>query len=202
MYLKDTIGDSKELLEKYCREGLGLENPNVRVKRIKVQSLIRWNGYKLHISGKSNQQLIVRNAVPMCLSQQWTTYVKKLEKTVTDGFMDENVTSQSNLDLYDILVKKHTDTIYKKRPNTVGQKLVNGRDKFINLSEQEQANVLMQILQLSQLANLGADLSLIGGAKKTGMLLISKNVSDAEEFVLINQSPAGLYETEIDLKTI
>lgn len=202
LYLKDTIGNSKERLENYCRESLELENPSVRMMRIKVQSLVRWNGYQLHISGKSNQQLIVRNAVSMCLSQQWITYVKKLEKTVANEFSDENVTRQSNIELYDILVKKHTDTIYKKRPNAVGQKLADGRDRFISLTECKQAQGLMQILQLSQLANLGADLSLIGGAKKTGMLLISKNVSDADEFVLINQSPTGLYETEIDLKTV
>lgn len=49
---------------------------------------------------------------------------------------------------------------------------------------------------------MGADLSLISEAKKTGTLKISKVVSEAEEFILINQSPAGLYESEIDLKTI
>ena len=57
-------------------------------------------------------------------------------------------------------------------------------------------------IQLTQLANLGADLSLIEGAKKMGTLKISKNVSETEEFVLINQSPADLFESEIDLKTI
>ena len=66
----------------------------------------------------------------------------------------------------------------------------------------DRAKVLMQILQLTQLSNMGADLSMIGESKKTGITLISKIVSEADEFVLINQSPAGLYESEIDLKTI
>lgn len=84
----------------------------------------------------------------------------------------------------------------------MGNKLLSRQEKFENLDLLEQAVVLMQILQLTQLSNMGADLSLIGEAKKTGITLISKIVSEAEEFVLINQSPAGLYRSEIDLKAV
>lgn len=202
LYLKEKIGNDKTLLEQYCREVLQLENPDVRMMRIKVQSLVRWNGYLMYISGRSEQRLIMRNAVPLCLSQKRISYIKKLEKSVTSGFLDEDIASECNTELYNILLEKHINTIYSKRPNAVGSKLSDGRKKFESLSELEQAQVLMQILQLTQLANLGADLSLIGGAKKTGMTLISKNVSETDEFVLINQSPAGLYESEIDLKNV
>lgn len=202
LYLKDKIGNDKKLMEQYCREKLEFDNPDIRMMRIKVQSLVRWNGYMMHITGRSEQRLLTRNAIPLCLSQKWSCYVKKLEKSVADGYVDENVTTERNMELYDILVEKHTGSIYTKRPNGVGNKLSNGRDRFVKLFELEQAQVLMQILQLTQLVNLGADLSFIGGAKKSGIMSISKNVSEAEEFVLINQSPAGLFETEIDLKTV
>ena len=62
--------------------------------------------------------------------------------------------------------------------------------------------VLMQILQLTQCANLGADLSLIGGAKKSGVMLISKEITKCQEFKLIHQSPTGIFENEIDLLNI
>lgn len=116
--------------------------------------------------------------------------------------MDGSVIRENNIELYDILSEKHNSSIFAKRPNGVGEKLLQGKVTFEKLTELEQAKVLTQILQLTQVANLGADLSLIGGAKKSGMMLISKNVPETGEFVLINQSPAGLYETEIDLKTI
>ena len=116
--------------------------------------------------------------------------------------MNDVITQEDNLELYNILVEKHKNSIFGKRPNAMGDKLLNRQEKFESLNLLEQAQVLMQILQLTQLSNMGADLSLIGEAKKTGITLISKVVSDAEEFVLINQSPAGLYELEIDLKTI
>lgn len=202
LYLKEKIGDSKDLLNRYCEEELGLVKPDVRMSRIKIQSLIRRNGYLMHISGKSEQRLITRNAISLCLNQHWVSYIKKLEKTVGAKYVDDNVTDEANRELYCMLVDKHRNSIFAKRPNAMGEKLFSRQERFEGLNLLEQAKVLLQILQLTQLSNMGADLSLIGEAKKTGITLISKIVSEAEEFVLINQSPAGLYESEIDLKTI
>lgn len=202
LYLRDKIGDDIELLNQYCEEELHLMKPDVRIARIKIQSLIRRNGYLMHISGKTNQQLTVRNAVPLCLNQVWVTYIKKLEKTVDIDYVNDAVTKEKNIELYKIMIDKHKNSIFSKKPNAIGDKLQKGLEKFISLSLLEQSNVLMQILQLTQLSNMGADLSSIGAAKKTGITFISKVISDTEEFVLINQSPAGLYESEIDLKTI
>lgn len=202
IYLKDSIGSSKEMIEEYCREKLKLKNPDVRMIRIKVQSLVRRNGYLLYISGRSDKRLVVKNAVSLCLSQKWTNYIKKLEKRVSIEIDDDGITFENNVELYNVLLKKHINTIYAKRPNSVGEKLSNGRDKFEKLTVSDQCKVLMQIIQLTQIANLGADLSMIGESKETGKMLISKNVSDTDEFVLINQSPAGLYESEVDLRTI
>ena len=66
----------------------------------------------------------------------------------------------------------------------------------------KQIYVLMQILQLSQLTNIGADLTDIGGVKKTGVATLNKKISDKYEFKLINQSVTGLYTNEIDLLTV
>ena len=144
----------------------------------------------------------MRNAIPLCLQQHWITYVKKLEKGVETGYIDEMVSKEKNIELYNLLLQKHKNTIYSKRPNAVGDKLEKRKEIYEGLSLIEQAGVIMQILQLTQLANLGADLTLIGESKKTGITLISKNISETEEFVLINQSPTGLYVSEIDLKTV
>ena len=65
-----------------------------------------------------------------------------------------------------------------------------------------QIYVLLQILQLSQLTNQGADLVEIGGVKKTGVATLNKIISDKTEFKLVNQSVTGLYENEIDLLTV
>ena len=202
LYLRDKIGDDRKLLNQYCEEELHLVKPDVRLERIKIQSLIRRNGYLMHISGKSGSQLIMRNAIPLCINQKWTSYIKKLEKSDGTGYVDDNVTEEKNTELYSILMDKHRNMIFSKRPNPVGDKLQKRKEIFGELNLQQQVKVLLQILQLTQLSNMGADLCLIGESKKTGMIFINKTISADEEFVLINQSPAGLYESEIDLKTI
>ena len=116
--------------------------------------------------------------------------------------MNEYINKEDNLKLYDVLTDKHLNQIYRKRPNPVGEKFIQWRDKFIKLSLSEQLSVLMQILQLSQLSNQGADLTAIGGVKKTGVATLNKVISDKQEFKLINQSTTGLYENEIDLLTV
>lgn len=202
LYLKDKIGTDKKALVKYCEEQLGLIEPDIRLEKIKIQSLIKRNGFYLYISGKSINQITVRNAVPLCLKQDWITYIKGVEKVNETGREYSLVTAEKNLELYEILMHKHMTGVYAKRPNSVGSKLVYAKDKFASLEINEQCMVLMQILQLSQLSSLVADLRLIGESKNTGSCKISKNITDTEEFKLIHQSPSGLFETEIDLKTI
>lgn len=202
LYLREKIGDNTELLTQYCEEELGLIKPDVRMARIKIQSLIRWNGYLMHISKKSNQRLGVKNAISLCLNQYWVNYIKKIEKTVAEGYIDNKLQKDENVKLYDILLQKHTNKIFVKRPNAIGIKLQSGKEQFEKLDLLEQAQVIIQILKITQLNGLTADLQLIGDKKEVGAATIGKNISEAEEFVLINQSPAGLYETEIDLKAI
>ena len=58
---------------------------------------------------------------------------------------------------------------------------------------------LLQLLNLTKIGGTAADLTAIGGAAKSGIMLISKEVSKAKEFVLIQQSTTGLYESSVDL---
>lgn len=135
-------------------------------------------------------------------------YVKAItgasDKKMTDEQLDQSkdISRERNILLYNILKEKHQQTIYKNRPNPVGDKLEEWQEAFENLSISNQIYVLLQILQLSQQANAGVDLTLIGGKKKTGVSLVGKILSGKSEFKLVNQSVAGLYQNEIDLLTI
>lgn len=173
-----------------------------------MNSLIKVNGFYLYLTGRAGKQLLVSNAVQMALSLKYLIYIKKITKEIERGSdnneleLNEYIIKEDNLKLYDVLTDKHLNQIYKKRPNPVGEKLVQWREKFIELSLSEQLSVLTQILQLSQLTNQGADLTAIGGVKKTGVATLNKVISDKLEFKLINQSVTGLYENEIDLLTV
>ena len=202
VYLADRIGDGIQALEKYCIDELGLRNPSVRLKKIKLQSLIKRNGYYAHITGATGDRYFVRNAVELCVNQEWVTYIKKVEKYGMEKILDDIITTDKNLELYDILKDKHRNSLYKNRPNPVGEPLNNMREKFREISIENQCLVLLQLLNLSAIGSQPANLTLIGGAVSTGKMQISKNVSDTEEFVLINQSVTGLTENRIDLLTV
>lgn len=206
LYLKETL-DTKEKLEQYCETKLKYESPSVRYPKIKMYSLIKVNGFYMYLTGRSNNALKVCNAVQLALDEKQCEYVKKITKANEEGLSDNamkklEISKERNLQLYEVLKEKHQKTIYAKRPNPVGDKLQEYKEKFEELDMKRQNYVLIQILQLSQLMNQGADLTEIGGAKQTGVAQINKKISGNTEFKLIHQSVTGLYEQEIDLLTV
>ena len=61
----------------------------------------------------------------------------------------------------------------------------------------------MQIIKLSSIgAAAYGDLRLIKQSLTCGKMLILKKISGEGEFVLINQSVTGLFESRIDLRTV
>lgn len=199
IYLKDRLENSKEKLEEYCRETLGYTNPSVRMKKIKLQSLIKLNGYYMQISGRTGNRFTLRNYVQLCLNGKWVDYIHKLEKYQDKGVIDDLITDERNVELYNVLCEKHSVGIFTLRPNLVGDKIKNGYDKFVNLTTEEQIKLLIEIIKLTCVGIVSANLTLIGGAAISGKMLMSKNITDANECILINQSVTGLYENRIDL---
>lgn len=203
IYLKQEIEAKKEVLLGYCKDVLGLVNPDIRMRKIKLQSLLKRDGFFVHISGKTGNQIILRNAVNLCLRQEWVQYIKKLEKYKEYGQIDELLSEERNGELYQLLLEKHQDGIYAKRPNPVGEKLFHAKTLFEQLSLNEQCEVLLQILQLSSIGAASyADLKLLKEASKCGVMLMSKKINGAGELLLINQSVTGLFESCVDLVTV
>lgn len=194
----ERIEKNPNLLQEYCEKELGLTDPSIRMKKIKMQSLIKKDGYYMHLSGKTGNQIYVRNAIPVCLEQKWLDYIKNLEK----GEKAEKITLEKNEELYDILCGKHSEGIFRRKPNPMGEKLEKGKQMFEKLTCLEQGKVLLEILNLTRIGVTSANLALIGGNTGTGVMRISKKITGAQEFVLVNQSVTGVYENRIDLLTV
>lgn len=203
VYMKEKIETDPDALLWYCSEVLRLENPDIRLKKIKLQSLIKKDGFFAYISGRTENRISLYNAVNLCLSQEWIGYVKKLDKYNEFSQLDRELTKEKNEELYQELMEKHRKGIYARRPNSMGEKLINAWSSFEQLELEKQCEVLVQIIKLSSIgAAVSADLTLVGAASKCGTMKISKNISDANEFILINQSVTGLFERRIDLQTV
>lgn len=166
------------------------------------------NGYYAYLSGRTGNQLILVNAVQLVLSYDWMLYVKRINDAVERGYSEEQleyqgeITREQNLKLYRELTGKHMGTIYGKRPNGIGKFLVENEEKFEMLSIQQQLSALLEILKVSQRTSGGVDMTMLGGAKKAGVSLISKKISDLKECKVIHQSVAGLYVSETDLLSL
>lgn len=202
IYLADKIQNNQEELLKYCKDSLGLVEPRICLKKIKLQSLIKKDGYLMYISGKTGNRIAVRNAVNLCLKKEWMSYIKLIEKYMISEIMDEKITCERNMELYRELLTKFINGIYSKRPNPVGEMLNNKENKFIKLKKGEQCKILSEILKLTTIGVNSANLKLIGEAERAGVMLIPKKIDSANEFLLIHQSVTGVYEKHIDLLSI
>lgn len=194
LHCKDKVEREENGLEKYCEEVLGYGEVNIIRRKLKIQSLLEFNGYKVYLSGRSEERLILRNAMSLCLPTKWVTYIKKLEKAVDIKIIEEVITPENNIKLYDILADKHVNTVYAKRLNKFGKKLLDGREKFVLLGVEEQCEILLQVLRLSRIGTTVANLKKIGASDGSGEMKTSKNLKASDRPAVINQSPCGLYE--------
>ena len=133
----------------------------------------------------------------LCLLEKWISYIKKLEKFYVSQTKDEIITLEKNVELYELLIDKHLNTVYSKRESPHGQKLLDGKDVFLRLDLKQQCEALIQILQLTKIGITETNLNLIGEASRTGLIRISKNLKELDNPAIINQSVTGLYENKI-----
>lgn len=75
------------------------------------------------MGGKAGVQYYLRNNVPMRVNAEWQKYVSKIEKYINFKSLDKDISADKNIELYDELVDKHTNSIYAKRRNTAGDML-------------------------------------------------------------------------------
>ena len=135
----------------------------------------------------------------LCISQNWANYIKKIEKAVDADIQEKTISREKNLELYDVLMEKHLNAVFSKRPNPVGEKLRKRKETFDSLDISKQCFVLYQILQLTKIGITVANLTDIGESENTGKMLVSKNIKEADHAKIICQSVTGLYEKEIPI---
>lgn len=194
-------------------ERKGLVNPKLLVPKMKINQLISYNGMPVFITGISDAQILVQNAVELFTDNKTDEYVKALSefyernraksdemtgenfivKTNRMGELKLEINRENNSALYRFLTTKLEDKIYSGIGYcaTFRKLLIDGAEAFSALSVAKQVKVLLQILNFFQCNAQLSDLSLIGGSKLNGKLQPSKNITDVD-FKIIHQSCCGL----------
>lgn len=196
--LEEKIKQDRTVLIRYLENQYGYENISIKIWKIKLNSLLRLNGYYVYLTGKDdNNRHAIRNATQLFFDVNQMTYISRLEKGKQMG-----VSESDNMALYKVLVSKHGTAIMGKRPTCVYEILLTGEGKFGGLSIEKQVDILLKILSLTGVDGYSADLTDIGGGKTTGRMRLAKNITKNKEVILIHQSVTGLYEEEVNLLTV
>lgn len=201
--LVDNIRDSDDTLLAYCKApkplGLGLEEPCIIRSKILFNTRFNFDGFSFYPSGTSNDRLRAQHGIQLVLKPEDEHYLKKIfsssDRDESSELKDKGITSENNLDIYDILVQKHKAPPYNDIPSSQLKVLLSGREKFKNLSTSKQCKILKNIVLLFSCRKekkQGVDLTGIGGAEHAGVMNISMDITKVKTALMINESPTGL----------
>ena len=195
--------------EEWKREGKAYTAPEILLRKIKINALLEQDGFRMHLSGRSGLQLLVKNAVELCLSEEEAALIKRMgkflerknknkEETITAY---DKINTEQTLALYDTFYEKLTKEIYRIQPmaETLEKILREGRNLFMELNIEEQCRILMEILHFFQCNSNKVHSKAIGGTDKPGDVRINGNVTKQKGLALIHQSVTGFFEKRISL---
>lgn len=210
VYLAAKFERSREDLLQYCQKELGLKNPRILLSKIKIDTLFDVDGFRMHLSSRTGNQLVFKGANQLVLSNKIERIVKKTGKFCADYKTNKNATISEKMELtdedllmvYEEFQKKLQNTVYGKRLESQVITLDNGKEQFVELTREEKCLVLNEILHMFQCQSGLSNLLLIGGGGQAGRITLNSNISKKERILIINQSVTGFYEQVIDLKSL
>lgn len=197
-------------LQRYCIEELELVEPHIIQQKVLINTFIKKDGYPIFLAGKTSDKIVVKPAVPLCLSKTDENYIKRLSnyearktkfklQTLPIDLDHDGISVQENLRLYETLLQKcHTPT-YMKRPASQIAIFESGKEQFISLPIEQQSLLLLRFIEYFSCNGGTVNLEIIGGKKNAGLPRISKTFSPSSEVIIINQSPTGLFEQEVPI---
>jgi len=219
IYEREYSSGDTDAMEAYARQQIreitGKEPGSVSfplgMRLIRINTVLSLDGFRVYITGGLNvgRTISIRTFTSFSAAPIWETYIKHMERTdekhrgsdhyVFDSLYDK-ISSERNIELYDLYLSKFEKTIYRYRPSTPLTAIMEGRDIFIHLSELNQVSVLLNIHQLFGRSAVGCNLTGIGGVAKAGVTTLSSSLSNwAKNYTdvrIIDQSPAGLWEKQ------
>ncbi len=198
--------------EKYISTVYGVTDVKVLIPCIKYNSCFEFNGFRMHLSSKSGggRTLVYKPAVQLVLSAEHEAYIKKITSYLTKNTNRkinafDKLSCEENIAVYNEIIRKLTDTVFKNNFETVRKVVIDGKEKFTALDIEKQCYVIGEILKILHNDTGSGNLEDIGGAKKSGIVTTNSKISEIKgikSVKLINQSVTGLYENRIDLLSI
>ena len=181
----------------------------VLIPCIKYNACLSFDGFRMHISSKASKgkQIVYKPGVQLVLSYEQEKYVRNITKYLSQNKdrplnKYDGISADENLTLFNALMDKMCNTIFHLRFADMYEKIVDKRERFIDLTDEEQCVVLSELLKMLHANVLTADLTLIGLAKGAGSMKTNSKLSEIKGVTsvkLIHQSITGLFEQQVEL---
>ena len=210
IFISQNIKDDSTLLEFgktqiNTKSSEEIKDFKLMYRKLCIGSKININNYQYYIGGKSDERFYYDNAVQVILdklSEQYTKILSKYQnwkKENKDGELWEGITEEKNVELYNTLVEKMNSGVFTKKKTNKFSELncEEIRNNFIKITVEEQAKVLLEILNL--LTNKKSIFDLRSIDIKVARGKISFNLTNLTQFSIIEQSVTGFYEKEITI---
>ncbi len=202
----------KELFEKdplrYCTEVLGLDEPELITKKIRIDSLVELDGKKLNVSGRTGGQLILKHSYQLGVGYGFEKYIRNIgkyvercaaRKTELPVTEHDELSFENNSALYDCFLEKCGQKVYLELLKNMKADMLAHREKFESMSMYEQCKLLLEILKAFKCSAQNPDFSALCGKGTVAQVKRSMNLGNYKSARLINQSVTGLFETGVDL---
>lgn len=176
----------------------------------KVNTVLSLDGFRVSIAGTGSggKCLVAQPIMQFSSDHRWSDYLKALERFVEKAGKNpryvydidyDKVNAEDNFRMYEMYIEKYANSIYRKRVNSPIDILVNGKEKFMNLSIVNQCQALLHIHESFGRISGGCDLTLIGGGCKAAATVnfsstISNWAKHYKEVLIIDISTSGLWE--------
>ena len=179
----------------------------VLIPCIKYNACLSFDGFRMHISYKTEDRIGYKSGMQLVLSYEQEKYVRNITKYLSQNKdrplnKYDGISADENLTLFNALMDKMCNTIFHLRLADMCEKIAAKKEKFIDLTDEEQCVVLSELLKMLHCNVLTADLRLIGLAKGAGSVKTNSKLSEIKGVTsvkLIHQSITGLFEQQIEL---
>lgn len=213
--------DKQQKIVEYLEKENNIKITRVILDKLKYKSLLKIGNGIYKLSAKSGSQFVLCNANQWHIDNKHIGYIKGIEKYLgydqsvrnemkeidgrvvvspasKKGQKEILISREQNMEIYDLLTKQLTKSIYDLSAfKGVLEILVQGRERFEELSIEDQAKLLKNVI-LYLGGSQTVDLKLIGGTASQGKIMLSKDITD-KTMTLICQSVTGLFQKEIKL---
>ena len=223
MLVDYSLSNSREKLIEFFVKERGLIEPEIVIQKLKIKSLITYNGTPAYVAGATGNQILLHNAIEWRTSFEIDEYVNALTKLISwerdkklsvdelgnlEFIMKTNrfdevklsINKEKNLKLYHQILAQLSKPIYQglNAAKTVKMALEEHLEDFNALTTFNQAKVILQAVKWLKCNAEICDFTLIKGTANCGKILISKNVRDAK-IEIINQSPCGISRKIVEI---